>query len=100
MIMNPVIQGGGVETVTGTLRMNSPRDELYCNYSDGAAGKTVSCSSTQAITITVLKNSLVEIIGSGDGENGHELSVSGNATKLSQYSELYYVSGDFSADVS
>lgn len=99
MIMNPVIQGGGTETVTGTLQMGSPRDELDCNYSDGTAGKTVSCSSTQAITITVLKNSLVEIIGNGDGENGHELIISGNATKLSQYSKLYYVSGDFSAQV-
>ena len=100
MILNPALLGGGTETVTGTLRMYSPRDELNCSYSHGTAGKTASCSSTQAITITVLKNSLVEIIGNGDGENGHSLIVSSGATRLSRYSKLYYVSGDFSADVS
>lgn len=90
MIQNPSVAGsGGVDLVTGTIQ-SSPKFFTSVAYSDGVEAKVVSSSEGELITISCLRNSVLEVTGDSS------VNLAGGIERIEYGDRAYFVTGDFS----
>ena len=82
----PVQRG---DLVTGTIQSAA---KLFTTvaYSDGAEAKVVSSSEGELITISCLRNSVLEVTGDST------VNLTGGIEKIEYGNRAYFVTGDFS----
>lgn len=90
MIVNPVVNaGGGAGLVTGTIQ-SADKYVTTVAYSDGVEGRVTSSSEGELITISCLRNSVIEVTGDST------VSLAGGIEKITYGNRAYFVYDDFS----
>ena len=89
MIQNPVVSGGGADLVTGTVQ-SADKYLTTVAYSDGVEGRATSSSEGELITISCLRNSVIEVTGDST------ISLAGGIEKIKYGNRAYFISDDFS----
>ena len=90
MIFNSVVKSsGGADLVTGTIQ-SAAKYFTTVAYSDGVEGRSTTSSEGELITISCLRNSVIEVTGDST------VSLAGGIEKIEYGSRAYFVTGDFS----
>lgn len=81
--------GSGADLITGTIQ-SAFKYFTTVTYSDGVEAKVVSSSEGELITISCLRNSVLEVTGDSS------VNLAGGIERIESGNRAYFVTGDFS----